>query len=94
MTAGMMTPAFAAEPSILDERTAPASAQTVEAKEEYVSVIVELDSAAVLEVEEFADAYAMDSVGFSMGGTAAAYRAQLASVVEPSGPLTVWPMCT
>ncbi len=48
-----------------------------ETEDVFVSVIVELSGAAVMEVEEFANAYAADSVGFSMSSTAAAYRSQL-----------------
>ena len=82
MTVGVMAPAFAAEtvaaPSILDEITV-AESEAAYADDEYVSVIVELASAAVMEVEEFADEYAANSVGFSMSSTAAEYRAQLAN---------------
>ena len=83
MTVGVMAPAFAAEapaaPSILDELTLPEAEEAAYADDEYVSVIVELASAAVMEVEEFADEYAANSVGFSMSSTAAEYRAQLAN---------------
>ena len=74
MLLGTLTSTF----SILDEMTVPAAEEAAYADDEYVSVIVELATPAVMEVDEFADEYAANSVGFSMSTTAAAYRVQLA----------------
>ena len=55
MTITAMAPAYAAEapaaPSILDEMSVPAAQEAAYADDEYVSVIVELATPAVMEVE-------------------------------------------